>query len=75
MEQSILGENIFTLDNNSYKDIVEKYYDLVYGSGTIFSGNAGSARFMKHNPTTSILYNLDSHTNYSIASNPDNNLM
>ena len=65
----------FTFYNNSYTDVVDECDHLMYGSSTTFSGNAGSARLMKHNPTTYILYELDSHTKYSIAFNPNDNLM
>ena len=49
--------------------------DLVHSSTIKFSGNAASVRLMKHNSTTSILYELDSYTKYPIVANPEDNLM
>ena len=49
--------------------------DLVHGSSIEFTGNATSVRLMKNNPSTSLLYELDSHTKYSIAVNIEDNLM
>ena len=43
-------------------------------SATLF-GNAGSVSIIKHKPTTSILYELDSHNKYSIAVNIEGNFM
>ena len=65
----------FTMYKKSYKDVVDDCNDFVYGSSVILSGNAGSVRLMKHKTTTSILYDFDSHTNYSIAVNTYDNLM
>ena len=49
--------------------------DLVHSSSIKFTGNATSVRLMKDNPSTSLLNKLDSHTNYSIAVNIEDNFM
>ena len=64
----------FTRYKNSYKDVVDECNDLVHGSSITFTGNATSVRLMKDNPTTSLLYELDSHTKYSIVVNMEDNL-
>ena len=48
---------------------------FVYGLSKTLSGNAGSVSLMKYKPTTSILYELDSHTKYSTTVNAADNLM
>ena len=60
---------------NSYKDVVDECDDLIHGSSITFNGNATSVRFTKENPSTSLLYELDSHTKYSIAVKIEDNLM
>ena len=75
----------FKIYTNSYKDVVDKCIKFFYGSKAALhgitdfiatlSGNAGSVRLMKHKPTSSILYELDSHTKYSIAVNTYDNFV
>ena len=66
---------LFTMYNNSHRDVVDECNPLVYGSIAKKSGNTGSIRLMKHKNTTSILYKLDSHTKYSIAVNTADSLI
>ena len=60
---------------NSYKDVVDECNNLVHGSSVIFTGDATSVRHMKDNLSTSLLYELDSHTKYYIVVNIEYNLM
>ena len=51
----------------SCRYVVDEYDDFVYGLSATLSGNVISVRLIKHKPTTSIIYEIDSHTKYSIA--------
>ena len=65
----------FTRYTNSYTDVVDEFNDLTHGSSITFTGNATSVRLMNDAPSTSLLYELNRHTKYSIAVNIEDNFM